>query len=79
VVDARYSASAPVYSSVMAKRFFLVKILCTYTMNYLRQEITLRDHEARRGEFDPYCRILGPWSGLSSASEGSRRYGDVAY
>jgi hypothetical protein len=58
----RYSAFAPFIASVLAKRFFLAKILYTYTMNYLRQEITLRDHEARQGEFSLNCRTLELWS-----------------
>jgi putative acetyltransferase len=31
--------------SIFVKRFFSAKTSCTYTMNYLRQEISLHDHE----------------------------------
>jgi hypothetical protein len=30
---------------ISAKSFFITKILCTYTMNYLHQEKSLPDHE----------------------------------
>jgi hypothetical protein len=36
----------PLYRRVFMKSFFLAKISYTYTMNYLRQEKSIRDHEA---------------------------------
>jgi hypothetical protein len=36
------------------KTFFIAKILCTYAMNYLRQEISLRDHEGVLGYLSLY-------------------------
>jgi hypothetical protein len=36
----------PLYGHIFVKSFFLAKILCTYTMNFLHQEKSIRDHEA---------------------------------
>jgi hypothetical protein len=47
---------------IFEKTFFSAKILCTYTMNYLRQEKCLRDHGAVRGPCRPewpFCRFWG--------------------
>jgi hypothetical protein len=41
-----FAANIRLKSPVITKTFFIAKILCTYTMNYLRQEKSIRDHEA---------------------------------
>jgi hypothetical protein len=40
----RYTKLARIFADIFVKRFFIAKILCTYTMNYLQQEKCLRDH-----------------------------------
>jgi hypothetical protein len=40
-----YTKIIRIIDRVFVKSFFIAKILCTYTMNYLRQEKGLRDHQ----------------------------------
>jgi hypothetical protein len=52
----RYAKKIGFIAGVFVKSFFLAKISCTYTMNYLRQEKCLRDHELSAGSLYGYIR-----------------------
>jgi hypothetical protein len=57
-------------ASVFVKSSFLTKNLCAYTMNFLRQEKCLRDHESHMLHL---CALgdLYPWQGAGDGGGGT--------
>jgi hypothetical protein len=57
-IQSLYARFIPIIADVLVKSFFLTKVSYEYTMNYLRQEKCLRDHEVADVKLG-YLSLLG--------------------
>jgi hypothetical protein len=67
-----------IIDSVFVKSFFIAKILCTYTMNFLHQEKSLRDHGISVGALYGYMRNARRIAGAAHRGRGASRTRRIA-